>query len=100
MAMTPEAKVKKRIKSLLDANKVYYHMTVTGGFGKSGTPDFLCCHKGRFFSIEAKAGTAVTLLQELAMDKIREAGGTAFVVRTHNDVEEGWVELKQYLELP
>jgi pantoate kinase len=56
MANTPEAKVKKQIRKILDTTRCYYAMPVGSGFGNSGVPDFLVCHQGTFVGIEAKAG--------------------------------------------
>ena len=41
MAMTPEAKVKKKVAEQLRALNAYYFYPVTGGYGKSGVPDIL-----------------------------------------------------------
>lgn len=90
MAMTPEAKVKKQIRAVLDAHGAYYAMPVTGGFGNSGTPDFLVCYKGWFLGIEAKAGKGkTTALQDEALRKIQTAGGVPLVIYETNikDVE-------------
>ena len=90
MAMTPEAKVKKQIRAVLDAHGAYYAMPVTGGFGNSGTPDFLVCYKGWFLGIEAKAGKdKTTALQDAALRKIHLAGGVPLVINETNirDVE-------------
>jgi G:T-mismatch repair DNA endonuclease (very short patch repair protein) len=82
MATTPEGKVKKEVRKVLDSLGAYYVMPVTGGYGKQGAPDFLVCHKGRFIGIETKAGKGkLTTLQEMNLKKIIEAGGLAFVVR-------------------
>ena len=82
MAETPEKKVKKKVRALLDALGAYYVMPVTGGYGTQGAPDFLVCHRGKFVGIETKAGKGKpTKLQELNIKNIREAGGVAFVVR-------------------
>lgn len=81
MAATPEAKVKAKVKALLKASGAYYVMPVTGGYGSSGAPDFLVCHKGTFIGVECKAGTGkMTALQEQAMYKIGDAGGMFFLV--------------------
>ena len=55
MAMTPEAKVKKKVAEQLRALKAYYFYPVTGGYGKSGVPDIVGCYNGKFFGIECKA---------------------------------------------
>jgi hypothetical protein len=85
MADTPEAKVKKKIKKLLAEYNVYYAMPIGTMFGNSGVPDFLCCVRGRFLAIEAKAGKGrTTALQEKQLKDIREAGGLALVVNEDN----------------
>ncbi len=81
MAATPEAKVKKQIRAILDEYGVYYAMPIGTGYGNSGVPDFLCCVAGHFFAIEAKAGKGkTTALQEAHIEKIGAAGGTAVVI--------------------
>jgi Holliday junction resolvase len=90
MASTPESKVKKQIRKTLDELGCYYAMPIGTGYGNSGVPDFLVCMKGRFVSIEAKAGKGKpTLLQEDNMRRIREAGGIALVINEFNQ-EEIW----------
>lgn len=85
MADTPEAKVKKRIKKLLAEYNVYYAMPIGSMFGNSGVPDFLCCVRGRFLAIEAKAGKGrTTALQEKHLKDIQVAGGVALVVNEDN----------------
>jgi Holliday junction resolvase len=60
-------------------------MVVTGGFGNSGTPDFLICCSGIFVGIECKAnGNKPTALQRDHIEKINECGGVAFVVNETN----------------
>ena len=56
MASTPEVKVKKQIRKLLDELGVYYAMPIGTGYGNSGVPDFLVCANGVFIGVEAKAG--------------------------------------------
>jgi Holliday junction resolvase len=90
MPATPEVKVKKQIRKILDELGCYYAMPIGTGYGNSGVPDFLVCMKGRFVSIEAKAGKGKpTLLQEDNMRRIREAGGIALVINEFNQ-EEIW----------
>lgn len=94
MSSTPEAKVKKQIRKQLDELGCYYAMPIGTGYGNSGVPDFLVCMKGRFVSIEAKAGKGKpTLLQEDNMRRIREAGGIALVINEFNQ-EEIWNTFK------
>jgi len=80
--MTPESRVKKSVRRVLDELGAYYVMPVTGGYGNQGAPDFLVCIKGLFYGIECKAGKGkTTALQDLNLKKIIKAGGVALVVR-------------------
>lgn len=82
MGMTPEAKVKKAVRQVLDGLGAYYVMPVTGGYGKQGAPDFLVCLKGKFIGIETKAGKGrLTALQEMNLKQIIGAGGVSLVIR-------------------
>lgn len=83
--MTPEAKVKEKIKKILKEHKIYYAMPHGAGYGNAGIPDFLCCHKGKFVAIEAKAGKGkATALQLMNMKTIERAGGDAWLVNEDN----------------
>ena len=77
---TPEGKVKDAIKIVLKRMGAYYHMPVQNGMGKPSL-DFICCIRGRFVAIEAKAyGGHTTLRQELTIKEMREAGAVAIIV--------------------
>jgi hypothetical protein len=83
--MTPEGRVKARVRKVLGDIGAFYSMPMTGGFGNSGDPDFLICHNGRFFGIECKAkGNKPTALQLKRLDDIRKAGGVALVIDETN----------------
>jgi hypothetical protein len=41
--MTPEGRVKAKVKDVLKAVGAYYVMPVTSGYGSSGAPYFLVC---------------------------------------------------------
>jgi len=83
--MTPEAKVKKKVVDVIKKNGAYYFFPATGGFGRSGVPDIVCCHRGVFIGIECKAGNnKPTPLQEAEMAKIRKAQGFTLVVNEDN----------------
>jgi hypothetical protein len=89
MAMTPEAKVKKQVKDVLDAfchdNKGYYFYPAANGYGRQGIPDVICCIQGRFVAIECKAGRGVTTpLQDRELVRIRHAGGVTFLINESN----------------
>ena len=85
MAKTPEAKVKDQIKKILNEHNIYYAMPHGAGFGNAGVPDFLCCWKGKFLAIEAKAKDgAITALQDKNLDEIDKAGGVTWVINETN----------------
>lgn len=78
--MTPEGKVKDRVKKLLKEAGAYYHLPVLNGMG-APTLDIIGCHRGAFFAIETKApGKKPTERQLQTMEAMSAAGGTVFVV--------------------
>ena len=59
-----------------------------GMYGTAGIPDIIACINGRFFGFEVKTATGKTTgLQDAAIRKINEAGGTAVVVRSVAEVK-------------
>ena len=85
MATTPEGKVKARVVNVLKMHSVYYFFPATYGMGRSGVPDIVCCVDGNFLAIECKAGKGkTTALQDVEIESIRRAGGTALVVNETN----------------
>ena len=77
---TPEAKVKQKIKKLLNKYGAYSHMPVQNGMG-APTLDYVCCIKGMYVSIEAKTrGKKPTPRQIKTMGQISNAGGVAIWV--------------------
>ncbi len=85
MAMTPEGKVKDIVKKYLKQKEIYYIMPATGGYGSSGAPDIVVCHKGMFYGLEIKSGAnKPTALQMDNLKRIEENGGYAFVINESN----------------
>ena len=85
MAETPEWKVKKAVRLLLDRLGVYHFMPPANGFGRAGIPDIVACMNGHFIAIECKAGKGTTTaLQDRELNAILNAGGTVFIAREHN----------------
>ena len=85
MAQTPEGKVKDAVKKILKSLNIYYFMPATGGYGRSGVPDIVCCVKGLFVAIECKAGkNKPTALQERELRLIHEAGGYSLLINELN----------------
>jgi hypothetical protein len=83
--MTPEAKVKAKVKKILDDINAYHFSPQTGGYGKSGVPDIIACYKGRFIAIECKAGKGtLTALQKYNIDQIKSNQGLAIVINEGN----------------
>lgn len=79
--MTPEGKVKNKVKKVLTGVGAYWAMPMGTGFGNAGVPDFIACYRGRFIGIECKAnGGKPTALQLKNLDQIIESGGLAFVI--------------------
>jgi pantoate kinase len=83
--MTPEAKVKAKVKKTLLEIGAYYAMPIGSGYGNAGVPDFLVCYKGIFVGIECKAnGNKPTALQLKNLADIESAGGLAFIIDENN----------------
>jgi hypothetical protein len=95
--MTPEAKVKQKVRRLLDAMEIYYFFPPANGYGRAGIPDIILCHAGLFGAVECKAGKGqLTALQERELDKINAAGGFTFVAREDNLEELRWAMTKHF----
>lgn len=80
MAATPESKVKKRVVEILKSHGAYFFYPVTGGYGRSGVPDIVCCWQGRFIGIECKTqGNVPTVLQSKNLTEILDQGGISIL---------------------
>lgn len=91
---TPEGKVKADVKKVLWKYKLYWHCPVMNGIGAPSL-DFICCHKGRFFAIETKAGNKrPTPRQEITISQMEDAGAKVFVINE----ETGTGELENWLD--
>jgi len=98
-----EKKVKDVVKKLLNVYGCYYFMPVQSGYG-SAALDFICCHKGRFLSVETKApGKHASPRQELIISNINDAGGTTIVIgESYHETSKtfsGMAELERWLQL-
>ena len=92
--MTPEGKVKEKVKKLLREYDVYWHMPVQNGMGAPSL-DFVCCIYGKYFTVETKAGNGrPTPRQENTISQIQRAGGRCFVVNEETGMEtlETWLK--------
>jgi hypothetical protein len=79
--MTPEGFEKKDVDAWLKKlgpDLVWWHKTMTMGFGNSGAPDYLVCLNGAMWGLEIKRpGKGPTVIQQKRMAAIRQAGGLA-----------------------
>jgi hypothetical protein len=89
-AMTPEGKLKKKVKEFLVSRGAVYVPVITGGMGRRGTADALVCYKGRFLAIECKATSKgkLTALQAKFGEEVEKAGGDYLLVYGDQDWEE------------
>ena len=79
--MAAEKNFENRIKKYIKARGGWYVKYWGSGMTEAGIPDLLCCIDGRFVGIEVKAQNGrPSELQLWTIDKIREAGGIAFVL--------------------
>jgi hypothetical protein len=96
--VTPEGRVKARVKRLLEKYGAYWHMPVQNGMGAPSL-DFIGCHAGRFYGIEAKAGNKPpTDRQRAVMERIEAAGGAVFLINgeTGEGQLENWLALVSF----
>lgn len=85
--MTPEGKIKAKVKAYLDSIGAYYFMPVQVGYGKR-TLDFLVCWRGEFWAIETKApGKKLSAFQERIRKEINAARGPVFTIASADDLE-------------
>jgi len=83
--LTPEKKVKTKVKRILDKLGAYHCSPATGGYGASGVPDIIACWQGKFFGIECKAnGNTPTTLQQKHLRDISIAKGKALLIDETN----------------
>ena len=88
MSFTPEAKVKKKVVTIIKMYGAYYFFPVMNGYGRVGIPDIIVCHRGYFIAIECKAGNnKPTELQLKEIEAIRQAGGVSLVINEDNTEE-------------
>jgi hypothetical protein len=92
--MTPEGKVKAKIRKVLNEAGCWHYWPVPGGYGRR-TVDVLVLHRGHFAVIEAKReGKVPTRLQDLELAAVEERGGKTFAINS----DEGVKELQRWLE--
>ena len=85
-----EAEIVRSIQRYLKTLPRCFFWKEHGGmYGTAGIPDIIACIDGQFFGFEVKTRTGKpTTLQEATIRKINDAGGTALVVRSVDDVKD------------
>jgi len=95
--MTPEGKVKVKVRELLAKHNVYVFSPVQSGYG-ARTLDLLCCHRGLFFAIECKApGKKMTEQQCAIAARIEHTLGTVFCISSTDQETQEWEDLRLWL---
>lgn len=90
--MTPEGKVKAKIKEYLDSlgEDCWHFNPMMMGYGRKGIPDIVGCYKGHMFAVEIKAPGkkhTITPWQERECRKILKACGIIIVTDNAEDVK-------------
>jgi hypothetical protein len=80
---TPESKVKKKVKEILERYHVYYFMPVKHPlYSKAGIADFICCVNSKFLAIETKGPDGEqTELQDEDGKNVRKSKGLKLVIK-------------------
>lgn len=81
-----EAEITRGIRRMLDALGAFNFKHWSGPMSMRGISDILGCYKGRFVAIEVKTRTGkASPAQEQFLERVRKAGGIAFVARSVDD---------------
>lgn len=84
--MTPEGRVKVKVKQALKELDAYVFMPVQNGMGAPAL-DLYCCVSGNFVAVETKApGKRLTERQRETARKVCAAHGCVFVIRDQTDI--------------
>lgn len=87
--MGAEKNLTRRVRAWIDAQAGVWSMKVAGGpLQRRGIPDILGCRNGRMFAIELKAPKGKTsAIQDVELQRLREAGAHTCVARTLDEVK-------------
>ncbi|MDR1364064.1 MAG: VRR-NUC domain-containing protein [Oscillospiraceae bacterium] len=78
----------KILKFLKTQPNCFAWKTHGDSFSQAGIPDIICCFDGKFLAFEVKAPNGkLSKLQEIIIEKIRNANGLAFKVTSLEEVE-------------
>ena len=82
--MTPEGKVKDKLKAHLRQRGFYYFFPVQTGYGATSL-DVLACQYGQFYAYECKAdGKDLTPRQKIVARQLKASGARVFKVTLVN----------------
>jgi len=78
----------KILKYLKSMDNCFCFKEHGGMYGTAGIPDIICCFNGRFIAFEVKTEKGrLTKLQEITIQRIKEAKGEAFKVTSLEEVK-------------
>lgn len=91
--MMSEKNFESKVKHFLKENGAWFVKFFANRMTKVGVPDLLVCLNGRFIGIEVKAANGrPSDLQVWNIEKIRQAGGYAFVL-----YPSAWDDFKKFI---
>jgi len=80
-----EQAIQKRVIKYLESIGAYVFKIISAN--RAGIPDIVGCYKGLYFTIEMKTKKGVvSKLQLYNIEKVKQAGGIAFVARSLKEV--------------
>ena len=84
-----EKNITKNILNYLKTlNNCFAYKNHAGYYDTAGIPDIICCYKGKFVAFEVKRQKVKpTKLQEAVIQRIWDAEGLAYVVRSVDEVK-------------
>lgn len=90
--MTPEYKVKVKIREVLKAHNAYWHCPIQNGLGAPSL-DFIGCYYSNYFAVEAKApGKKMTPRQVVTAREIAACYGKVFLIDGDTRELEEWLD--------
>ena len=94
-----ESKIQKDIIAYLRKNKIF-HIRFQAQTNINGIPDIICCYMGLFIGLELKQENGrATDLQKKKLDAINNAGGIGRVVRSVEEVDKLFKEIKKMSDI-
>jgi len=90
-----EAQFQRQVIRFFQEQSIWFVKYWGGGrFTRAGIPDIICCVNGYFVAVELKTDKGrVSELQQYNIDRIRESGGVAIVLRP-----DGFEDFKKFIK--